>query len=118
MLTTIALLMAAGCAELPLDNAPPDPPLLVSDGVLEPGFGVAVDVVCHDPDGDRVTIQFLARAGAVEQPFVWTSFIQSDVAETFYLPLAPGEWVLEAVARDELDETGDPAAITLSVVLD
>jgi hypothetical protein len=115
VLVILITAVLGGCAQLPQKNDPPDPPELNSSGTFEPGLGVPVDVTCHDPDGDRVTIQFMAVTGGVAQPFEWTSFIDSGATETFYLDLSLGDWVLEAVARDELDEMGDPSAISITV---
>jgi len=109
------VLLTAGCVELPQTNDPPAAPVLASTGLLEPGLGVGIDVTCTDPDDDRVTIQFSAALGGVQQDFNWTSFIDSGATETFYLGLGYGDWVIRAVARDELDEEGEVGVLELNV---
>jgi hypothetical protein len=111
----VLILACGGCAELPLDNEPPEAPVLVSTGTVEPGLGVAIIATCRDPDGDRVTLQFSASSGGTVIPFEWTSFIEDGATEVFYLQLALGAWVVEAVARDELDEVGERSSIALTV---
>lgn len=111
----VLILACGGCAELPLDNEAPEAPVLASTGIVEPGLGVAISATCRDPDGDRVTLQFSASSGGTVIPYEWTSFIEDGVTEVFYLQLAPGAWVVEAVARDELDEVGERSSIALTV---
>ena len=109
------LLTLAGCAELPLENSAPEPPVLASDGVYHAATGVAVDVTCVDPDGDRITILFTAVSATVQQDFAWTSFIDSGQTATFYLDLGLGDWTLRAVGKDELAESGDMGTLDLNV---
>ena len=109
------ILACVGCAELPLDNDPPDAPFLESDGAYEPGLGVAIRATCRDPDGDRITLQFSTISGVTEVVFEWTSFIESRATEVFYLPLGPGDWLVKAAPRDELDEVGEPSWLELTV---
>ncbi|MEZ4387893.1 MAG: hypothetical protein R3D98_10010 [Candidatus Krumholzibacteriia bacterium] len=114
-LCLLLAVLAGACAELPQTNDPPGPPVLESTGIYQAGVGVAVDVTCTDPDGDRVTIRFTAVSGVNRVDFDWTSFIASDRIETFYLGLGVGDWIITAVARDELDELGAPGVLELNV---
>lgn len=110
-----ALLLSAGCAMLPLDNEPPEAPVLESDGDRVAGFGLPVAVTCEDPDGDRVALRFRAVAGPSQVDFAWTSYVESGEETIFYLDLPPGAWRLEAWARDEMDETGATSTLDLTV---
>lgn len=101
LLITISL---GGCAKLPMENEAPSAPLLVSDGVYSAG-GVEIRVTVDDPDGDMVTLHFVAtHSTGTNQDFSWTSFIASGQEESFFLGLTLGQWSIKAQARDELEE--------------
>ena len=100
----LTLVFLASCAKLPMENDAPGAPIVVSDGVYFSG-GVEVLVTVDDPDGDMVTLHFLAtNPSGLVKDFTWSSFVASGEEESFFLGIGLGQWTLKTQARDELDE--------------
>ena len=114
-LCLLTSLLVVSCAKLPLENDAPAAPLLVSDGAYHTG-GVELLVTVDDPDGDMVTLHFVATSSTgTIQDFSWTSFIASGQEESFFLGLSIGQWAITAQARDELDELSPTTSYNLLV---
>jgi hypothetical protein len=116
-LITILVLacLMSGCAKLPLDNGAPAVPELSLSGPPQAN-NVAVEVTVDDPDGDRISLKFIAtHSTGATQDFAWTSFLDSGETEVFYLGLSTGTWTLSAKAKDEWEE--ESKARVLEVVV-